>query len=353
MSLTPEERFHRWTRWSLAIAALAFIYFVIADMHMPLTPHSRLLHKVTPVAAEVSGRVVSVNVRNSQFVNKGDVLFTIDDRDYRTAVHDAQMALQQTLDSNSSLDASIAEARASLAQAQAGWAVAKADSARYQQLRNSAVSRQQADQALGNEREYAAQVAQMQAKIHNLEIQRGLRGNNNLHIRQAENNLHQANTNLSRTEVRALEPGYISNLNLVSGDYASTSTPLLSIVSTRNEIYADFREKSLRYITSGSPAAVVFDAFPGKVFHAHLTSQEAGIADGQIIADGKLATTEESDRWVRDAQRLRVYFQLDDSLPKGLPSGARATVQLTPTNPVFGLLSWLQIHLIAMLHYVY
>jgi multidrug resistance efflux pump len=354
MSVTPEQRFRRWTRCSLLLAVLAFGYFVVADILMPLTPHSRLLHRVIPIAPEVSGRVVEVSVKNHQYVHAGDVLFVLDDSDYRTALHDAELSLQQTRDQNRELDASLAEARASLAQAEAAWRVASNDAHRYRSLGGVAVSRQEVDKAVGSEREYAAQIAQARARIHSLEIQRGLSGEANLHVRQARSAIHQAQLNLDRTRVRALESGYVSNLNLEPGDYASTSSPLLSLVSPRAQIYADFREKSLRHAGTGSDARVVFDALPGEVFNAQLVSAEAGIADGQILADGKLAATEASDRWVRDAQRQRVYLELEETLPVNLPSGARATVQILPLHhPLLRPLAWLQIHTVALLHYVY
>ena len=73
---------------------------------------------------------------------------------------------------------------------------------------------------------------------------------------------------------------------------------------------------------------------------------------GQFDANGRLAAPVESDRWVRDAQRMRLHLELDD-LPSHLPAGARATVQLLPDNPLTAMLARAQIHLLSLLHYVY
>ncbi len=75
-------------------------------------------------------------------------------------------------------------------------------------------------------------------------------------------------------------------------------------------------------------AAVVFDALPGQVFPAHVTSSDAGILAGQEAVNGQLSQPEQSTRWVRDAQRMRIHVALDQPLDKPLPTGARATVQL-------------------------
>jgi hypothetical protein len=57
---------------------------------------------------------------------------------------------------------------------------------------------------------------------------------------------------------------------------------------------------------------------------------------------------------VRDAQRMRIHVSLDEPLPKHLPTGARATVQLyNSEGPFARFFSGMQIHLVSLLHYVY
>lgn len=67
-------------------------------------------------------------------------------------------------------------------------------------------------------------------------------------------------------------------------------------------------------------AAVVFDALPGQVFPAHVTSSDAGILAGQEAVNGQLSQPEQSTRWVRDAQRMRIHVALDQPLDKPLPT---------------------------------
>ena len=55
-----------------------------------------------------------------------------------------------------------------------------------------------------------------------------------------------------------------------------------------------------------------------------------------------------------DAQRMRIHVSLDEPLPKHLPTGARATVQLyNSEGPFARFFSGMQIHLVSLLHYVY
>jgi multidrug resistance efflux pump len=65
-----------------------------------------------------------------------------------------------------------------------------------------------------------------------------------------------------------------------------------------------------------------FDALPGHVFRAHVTSSDAGVLAGQEAVNGELSQPETSNRWVRDAQRMRIHVALDETLTS-LPTGAR------------------------------
>ena len=91
--MTPDQIFARWVRASLLLFALVFVYFLAADLWMPLTPQSRVMHPVVRVAPQVSGQVVSVPVTDNQHVQAGEVLFRIDPRPYELAVQQAQLAL--------------------------------------------------------------------------------------------------------------------------------------------------------------------------------------------------------------------------------------------------------------------
>jgi multidrug resistance efflux pump len=144
-------------------------------------------------------------------------------------------------------------------------------------------------------------------------------------------------------------------MQVSNGLFASEGKPLLSVVTKQLDLVADFREKSLVAVNNETTAKVVFDALPGQVFDAKLEFFDAGVSDGQLVADGSLAKVETSNRWVRDAQRQRLHLSIDTSdyrLSK-LTSGARATVQIVPNSPLMGFLAALQIRLVSFLHFIY
>nr|WP_318383126.1 HlyD family secretion protein [uncultured Enterobacter sp.] len=354
--MTPEQKFARWVRVSIASFLLMFIYFIVADIWIPLTPDATVMRVVTPVSSRVSGYVAHVHVHNNSQVKKGDLLFELDTTPFNNSVEAAQIAWQQARLGNQQLDAKIAAAQANLKTAEL---TARNDSVtfdRYQRLSAlQNVSQQDLDKVRTTWQSSEQSVNTLQANIHELTIERGDKNDDrNVTLQKYRNALAQAQLNLAWTQIRAEADGTISNLQLSPGWYASAGSAALALVSDKTDIVADFREKSLRHTRNGSDAAVVFDALPGKVFRAHVTSRDAGVLAGQEAVNGSLSEPESSNRWVRDAQRMRIHVALDEPLDQRLPTGARATVQLyNSEGPFARFFSGLQIHLVSLLHYVY
>ena len=353
--MTPEQRFARWVRAAIVLFVVMFVYFVFADTYMPATPQARALRQVVRVAPQVSGQVVEVQVNNNARVRRGEVLFRIDPEPFALVVDKAQLALDQARRDNAGLDASLAEARASLARQQALTRELAQERRRMQSLlERGSVSRQRFESVSADAKAGEAAVKAAEAKVRVLKVQRGEGGEDNLLLRQARNALAEAELDVRRTTVHAEQSGYVSNLQLNVGDSVSAGSPVLATVGDRLDIVADFREKSLRHMGPGDKAWIAFDARPGEEYAARITSIDAGVRDGQLLPDGNLAHIPQTDRWVRDAQRIRVHLRLDSPLQALPPTGARATVQLAPEdNPVARVLARLQVALLSMLHHVY
>jgi len=352
--MTAEQKFNRWIKLSMMAFLMIFAYFLLADLEMPLTPQAMAARGVTKVAPRVNGHIVALNVENNQGVCKGDVLFYIDPVPYQLAVEKAKLSLEQTNKANEQLDASLTAVEADV----------KANSIIAQQKQRNALridalfnrngtSQQQKDDAQSSATAAQAKLLAAKARLKELQVSRGDLNEHNLNLRVARNQLKQAELNLSYTQVKAEQDGIVTNLQLEVGAYATSGKPLLALVSTKVDIIADFREKSSRSASAGSRALVAFDGEPGQLYPAYVTSIDAGVSAGQFDANGSLATPTESNRWVRDAQRMRMHLALDAAYPNTLPSGARATVQVLPENRIFAWLATVQIRFLSLLHYIY
>ncbi len=355
--MTADKQFNRWMRRAFILFVLVFTYILMADVTIPMTPHSMVQRPVITVAPRVAGEVTQVYVRNNQQVSAGDVLFEIDPSDYRLAVEKAELALSSARQTNDTLQAQLAQAKASVLEASVSLTESQREYKRMQTLLDQhLVSQQVVDQHSTDVSAAEARLLAAKQSERAIAVQLGDEGERNLLVRQAKNALEQAKLALSRTQVVAPEDGVVSNLQLVPGIQAQANQSLMSLVVVGKErIAADFREKSLTHIPQHAQALVVFDALPGRVFNASLSSRDLGIAQGQNSANGQLAEPDSSDRWVRDAQRIRVYVQLEnEALPASLATGSRATVMLeNNADGWMHSLANLQMAIVSYLHYVY
>lgn len=353
--MTPDQKFARYVKISLVGFILLFVYFVIADMYLPVTPQARVFHPVVQVTPQVSGRVNEVLVNNNQLVKRGEVLFLIEPAPFKLAVEQAELTYADAQLQNQRFDSSVKAIEAQLAAANAKLHEQKLLFDRGESLlKKRSISEQEYETINANFQSSKANVSAIEAQLTEAKLARGQRGDDNLALRHAKNRLAQAKLNLSYSQVSADIDGKVANLQVNNGTYANKGQPMLAIVANKADLVADFREKSLTNFKLKSSAKVTFDALPGKVFDGVISSFEAGVSDGQINANGLLSSTENSNRWVRDAQRQRIHIKLDEpQLLSKLPSGARATVQLLPDSTVGQWCASAQIRLISLLHFIY
>ncbi|MFP8966101.1 HlyD family secretion protein [Pokkaliibacter sp. CJK22405] len=354
--MSAEQLFHRWVKIAIAVFVALFAYFVLADLFMPITTESRMQRYVVQVAPRVSGQIDQVMVTNNAHVDKGDVLFSIDPSDYTLNVEQAKLNAQQTEQKVLQLQASLKSAEATLEQSQVSYENAAHDVQRYQSLvKNGGVPVKQRDDALAVLKKAKAQLAVNEANIASIRAELGMKDGVSVLTLQAQNKLAQAELALSRTQVRAETSGFVSDLQLEAGTMAVANKPVIALVADdATWITADFREKSLLHVDHDTAAAVVFDALPGKVFPAVVQHRDHGVAVAQGTPDGELAKAEDTTRWVRDAQRVRLNLALTETPPNSLVVGSRATVQLLPThNPIAHFFGYLQIYGVSLLHFIY
>ncbi|UVJ46314.1 HlyD family secretion protein [Pseudomonas sp. LS1212] len=353
--MTPDQRFVRWVKIAIVAFAVFFIYFLVADLALPLTPQAQMTRPVLKVAPRVSGQVIEVAIADNQPVKPGDLLFRLDPETFELQVEQARLAVEQASQSNAELDANLKAARAAVSSALAKVNELNAQAERFRVLvGKQLVSRQSYEQVEANRQVAEADAQAAKSRVVELQARRGSSTSDNLLLRQARNALRQARLQLAYSQVRAERAGVIGNLQLSTGTYLQAGTPVTALVEDDIDVIADFREKALRFSRVGTRAMVAFDARPGELFQARVSHVDAGVREGQMDANGELAAPVQSDRWVRNAQRQRVHLVLEQPLPAMLPTGAKLTVQLQPFDNAFAhFLARAQIRLVSLMHYVY
>ncbi len=267
----------------ILLIAAGLLSYDIASYYLysPWTRDARVRANVVSVAPDVSGFVDDIRVRNDQFVHKGDVLFIIDQDRFRLSLADAEATLA----------ARHAQHLMALAQYQRRTKLSAGYSITVEDLDNA---HRQSETAAAN-------------------------------YQQAIASRDTAALNLSRTEVRASVNGFVTNLNLAAGTFASQGKPVMALIDSDSyRVEAYFEETKIPHIKpSGSAEIYLMDGSPA--LQGTVSSIARGITD-QDNKDGPqlLSSVNPTFTWVRLAQRIPVTVHLTH-LPPGVLISAGMT----------------------------
>jgi len=302
------------------------------------TNNAYLRADITSLAPKVAGYVVEVPVEDNQQVKAGEVLFRIDDRDYkaRLAQADANIAAAKAalanLDAERSLqEAAIVQAKAQLASVVAGQTLARLNFERYASLiLTRTASEAQFEQAQASRDQANAAVdgakAALEAANKKLSVLAAQKEAAEATLKQAEAARDLAQIDLDNTVVRAPVGGVVGNRQVRVGRFVTTGTSLLDIVPVDNIwLVANFKEVQIEHIKSGQPVRIWIDGYP----NAEIKGTVASLAPGTGAAFSLIPSDNATGNFVRVVQRVPVKITLDKNLlPGRLVPGLSARVAI-------------------------
>jgi len=322
---------------SVALAAVLAVPVLHRYEEYPTTDDAYVDADVVGIVAQVAGPIVALPISDNQSVRAGDLLFEIDPRPFRIQVDQARAELDRTgldvtalADAVSSAEAGVRYSEAQLRLAQTQWErvepLAKIGAVPFQDRDKAQASLDGARAGLDNAR---AELAQARANLGEADA-------NNPDIRAAVAQLESAELDLSYATVAAPANGYVTDLTLSPGSYASVGSPMLSLVNTDSwRVVAYYKETQLEHIEPGMRAVVYLPAYPGVSFEGSVQGIGWGVeqqdGDGARGPSGVPSVTPTVD-WVRMAQRFPVRITLaggDSAHP--LRKGMRASVRIDTT----------------------
>ncbi|MCS7072908.1 MAG: efflux RND transporter periplasmic adaptor subunit [Bacteroidia bacterium] len=214
-----------------------------------------------PISPEVSGEIITLTVKEGDFVKRGQLLFEIKPDNYKAALEQATAALNTARADLANASATVEQAKANLLQ----------DSVSYQ--RNKLLFEQKviAKAELETfELKYnlskAALEAANQAKTAAF-----------FRVQSAEASLKQAKENLGKTSIYAAMDGIITKINAekgqrVVGTAQMAGTEVMKIADlTRMQVKVDINESDIIQIQPGDTATIEVDAYNGKLFRGVVT----------------------------------------------------------------------------------
>jgi membrane fusion protein (multidrug efflux system) len=290
------------------------------------------------IAPKISGYIASVPVDDNQTVHAGDIVATLDARDYQTALDQARADALAVEASIETLNQQVAqqklvcqEAQQLVASDQAALTYSQQNLQRATTLAHSGAGTvQAAQQATADIREKQATlehditgVAAAEKQIAVLQSQL-VQAKASLEQKQAAE--AQATLNLSYTVLRAQVDGTIAARTVTEGQYVQPGTQLMALVPLHGVyVTANFKETQLTNVQPGQHVTLKVDTFPGLTVRGYVDS--IAPASGQQFA--LLPPDNATGNFTKIVQRIPVKISIDKNDP--LSGMLRPGMSVEPT----------------------
>jgi len=304
----------------LALAAASYgVHYLLVGRFMISTDDAYVRANNTTLGARVSGHIAAILPQDNVVVHAGDVIFRIDDGDYRIAVDAARTKIatqQATIDrigrQVTAQESAVEQANAQLASADAGLKRAGLDYDRQQALSTKGfASRATFEVSEAGRDQGVAAVKSAQAAFDaardNVEVTKAQQAEAHAQLAELQTSLAKAERDLDFATVRAPIDGIFSNRLVSTGDYIVVGQRLGNLVPL-DEVFIDanFKETQLKRIRPGQPVTISVDAYGHRKF--------AGIVDSISPAAGSVFTLLPPDNatgnFTKIVQRLPVRVRV-------------------------------------------
>jgi membrane fusion protein (multidrug efflux system) len=281
------------------------------------------------ITPDISGKIISVAVKEGQSVSTGDTMFQIDPVPFQLALAQARAKLDDAKTSHDNLVANVKLYDQTIEIINSGIAIKQRDVERKSALvKSSAGSQLDLDNS-------ATSLVTAQAQSQLVKQQRSialnqLLGNPELPLEQfpaymqAKAALDDAQRNLDLTTVRAPMLGIATQVDQIQlGRFVMAGTPVFSVIDTSKPwVDANPKESDFTYVAVGQPVTIDVDAFPNHVFKGTVGSLSPGTGAQFAILPPQNAT----GNFVKVVQRVpvRIYFDSNDKYVQKLKAGMSA-----------------------------
>ncbi|TPK41078.1 HlyD family secretion protein [Mesorhizobium sp. B2-5-3] len=319
-----------------AAALYGYDYWTVGQ-YLQSTDDAYVKADYTTVAPRISGHIAEVLVEDNTHVKAGQVLARIDDRDFRTALDQAQANVEAAeatlhhLDAQIGLQHSVVEQqKANVAATEAKLKFAQQEGDRYKTLLKSGYGTsqraQQAAASLGeNEAQLQRDRAALVAARKAIDVLTTERGKAEAERDSSQAALRQAKLNLSYTTITAPVDGTVGARSLRVGQYVQAGTLLMAVVPL-NAVYvvANFKETQLTHVQSGQPVEIAVDGFPGVALKGRVDS----VSPASGLEFALLPPDNATGNFTKIVQRIPVKIAINDGR---LAGKLRAGMSAEPT----------------------
>jgi len=385
---------HKTKKWLrrlavFSLAALIFggLYWYFFIYNRISTDNAYVMADSAMISSRIPGTIQDIFVENDTSVAPGQVLLSLDPKDYQLAVEEAQAALTRTEAEMRAAEVSVSQtdiqtaaqedsAQSVIAETQdrvregehklealkqqriaalADLTIARRDFERYDRLyKQQAIAQQQWDRAKTILDKTTAQLDAIDAETESVRAsvegsrQAVKRSRSQLDVAKGGRysvavfrqqfaalrakreevfaNLQAARLRLSYCTIPAPIAGYVAQKRIQKGDRIQPGQILMAVVPLEGVyIEGNFKETQLTNVRIGQPVTIKADIYPRYTFHGRV----AGIRAGTGAAFSLLPPENATGNWIKVVQRVPVKIRLDRIPPPDRP--LRVGLSLTAT----------------------
>lgn len=272
------------------------IFSIFYSFYYQSTDDAFIEGKVVSIAPKVSGEIVELYVDDNDYVKEGQIIAQIDKRDYEVKVEQAKANLEEAIAELDVRKSEIEKSKANLDQANQNLVSNKSkldfaikDYNRYNSLNKYGICTKQEhessiknhDVATANYKESQDKTRAYQALVKNSQSQHQV---TQAKIDKLKAELEQAKLNLEYTTIIAPQEGCVSSRSVEKGNYVQIAQPLMTLVSSKVWVIANFKETQITNMKKGQPVNIKIDTYPHKKFKGQIDSiQKASGAKASLF----------------------------------------------------------------------
>lgn len=313
----------------VGLAGVIGIYHIFSYL-IPFTDNAFVVTNVTPVAADVSGFITDIYVKNGQPIKKDQPIFKVYQEPYRLALSQASADYQQGLKKVIVLQRQIDKANSLVKSTQAELAKAQYElDLKKDQVVAEAVPVLEIKK-LGYDVD--ALTNKLAALQHEVAILKAQVDEQQQIVASLKAKMDNAQVNLDLTVVRAPSDGVVDNMYISTNTPIKIHEPVFSFIDTTNYyIQANLNETDLRNVRVGDKVTIMLRMYYfDKIFHGVIVNT-LWAADRQTTsAKTQLQKVQNENEWLLLPQRFPVQIKVLDVDPNyPLNPGASAYVYIS------------------------
>ncbi len=315
----------------VVIGVLFILYWALYGRTIEDTDDAYVNGSQNIITSQVSGTINKLMIEDTQYVNKGDLLATIDDIDYKLALENATASLGKAIRYYSALNSQVTQLQKDVIAKENTLKKAKTD---YQ------IAKSSYEAGLASKHEFLTAKDNLNIAIASLEQSNSALDNaitqvsstsimTHPDVQQAITAYKKAYVDLERTKIYAPVSGVVAKKAIFLGQEVAPSQELLTIINLEST-WADvnLKETQMKNVKVGNKVILVSDVNKKK-YSGYVQGISAGTGSSLSLLPAQNAT----GNWIKIVQRVPVRVHIDnDSIKENviitIGSSMKATVYL-------------------------